>query len=174
MHWKIFFTYLFIGVIVFSFVYIMIKNILRKIRKRRRGPRATSSRVWRETYSQNLRRLLVKPSLEKEEIAEIYSLTFTEATEENFQDIINYINNRNFFKLNSIMNRLPMYQDELGETIGTDTYDILAIIDKEDNYYMAIIYHKYIGEYKAELKYIIKLMPFDINDFKTRRLVYPV
>lgn len=150
----------------------MIKNILRSINKRKRGPRATSSRIWRETYSQNLARVLINPSLEK--IKEIYSLTFTEATEENFLDIVDYITNRNFFKLKSIMNRLTMFQNELGETIGTDTYDILAIIDKENNYYMAIIYHKYIGEYKIELKFITKIMPLEVDDFKTRRLVYPV
>lgn len=153
-------------------------NLLRKIKRKikrvfvGRSDRNTSSRVWREMYSKHLAEMIKEPDFNK--IQKIYLLTSTEANDKNYQDIMRYINRRNFFCMTFLRCRMEDYEDELGETIGTNLFNILLLIDSDNQYYIAVVYVQFIGEYKMQLRSVTKVKPFFYRMFEGRSLIYPV
>ena len=147
---------------------------MRKIKRRFLGRtgKETSSRKWREVYTNRLTDILVEPHFSS--IEKAYSLTFTEANEQNYQDILRYIEKKSFFKMTFLKSRLPEYQDELGEYMGTNIFDIVLLIDKDGGYHLAIIYVQYVGDYKLSLKSVHKVPSFFYQMFEGRRLIFPV
>jgi len=101
-------------------------------------------------------------------------LTYTEATDTNLADIIHLIEHGNYLKLSFIKNRLPYFEDEFGETIGTSLYEIYLLIDKQQQFNLAIVYVQLKGEYKEELKFIKQVNHFWYQLFFHSRLVYPI
>jgi hypothetical protein len=137
---------------------------------------AMTTRFDRRFYTEQLSKVLLNPSMS--EISRAYYLTFTEATEENLNHILKYINNGSYFsywKLSGILKRLTRYEDEFGETIGVNIYQIYLLIDNKGQFYFAVIYMQFIGDYKTELTAIKKVAPFLYQIiFRNRRLVYPI
>lgn len=147
---------------------------MRKIKRRFLGRtgKETSSRKWREVYTNRLADILVEPNFSS--IEKAYSLTFTEANEQNYKDILLYIEKKSFLKMTFLKSRLPEYQDELGEYMGTNIFDIVLLIDKNKGYHLAIIYVQYVGDYKLSLKSVHKVPSFFYQMFEGRRLIFPV
>lgn len=166
-----------IYLVLFCCIILFMLNRIIKWYKRRkkvaqRGPKATSSRAWRETYMERLPALLGDPL--KDNLKEIYSLTFGPADENTYTEIVKCIETQSYNRLAEIMAKVPMYVDDFGENIQGNIYDVLGIIDRQDNYYIAIIHVEYINKYDLKLKSIIKVNSFNLNIFKSKRLVYPV
>lgn len=134
--------------------------------------RKNTSLIDRRFYSERLGKLLVNPSLKDIETA--YQLTYTEATDKNLEDVLKYIDEGNYFKLSGIKNRVHYVEDEFGETIDTNLYEIYLLIDKEQQYYLAVIYVQLINEYVEKLIAIEKANHFLHQIFCNKRLVYPI
>lgn len=172
MNFKILFYLITFFCISLFMLYRIFKWYKRKVRLAKRGPRSTSSRIWRETYMEKLSNMLDK-SL-KNNLKEIYSITFGSAEEDTYKKIIKYIDSKSYRKLTSIMNTVPTSIDDFGESIQGSIYDVLAIIDKQNNYYIGIIHKEYVEKYDLKLEFITKVDPFDLETFKLKRLVYPI
>ena len=128
--------------------------------------------LWKESYSSDLFEIISHPK--KENIKEIYSLIFTEASNKNYDLILRLINKIRFIFMTFLKYRMTTYMDDFGLTIGTNIYDIILIIDFKGDYYLAVVFNKYIGEFDTELKYIKRVNPFYYKLFRGRRLVYSV
>lgn len=134
--------------------------------------RKNTSLNYRKFYSERLGKLLKNPSIEDIETA--YQLTYTEATEKNLLDILNYIDKGCYMNLLRLKNRVPYVEDSLGETIETNLYEIYLLIDKQQQHYLAIIYVQLAGEYIEKLITIKKVNQFLHYFFFNKRLVYPI
>lgn len=134
--------------------------------------RKNTSLTDRKFYSERLGKLLTNPSLQNIEAA--YQLTYTEATDKNLEDVLKYIDEGNYFKLSGIKNRLPYVEDEFGETIETNLYEIYLLIDKQQQYYLAVIYVQLVNEYIEKLITVKKVNRFLHQNFVNKRLVYPI
>lgn len=134
--------------------------------------RKNTSLTDRKFYSERLGKLLTNPSLQNIEAA--YQLTYTEATDKNLEDVLKYIDEGNYFKLSGIKNRLFYVEDEFGETIETNLYEIYLLIDKQQQYYLAVIYVQLVNEYIEKLITVKKVNRFLHQFFVNKRLVYPI
>jgi len=135
--------------------------------------RKNTSLFDRKFYSESLGKLLTNPSLRDIETA--YQLTYTEATDKNLEDILRYIDNGNYFKLSGIKGRVPYVEDAFGKTINTNLYEIYLLIDKQQQYYLAVIYVQLVNEYIEKLITVKKVNHFLHQFFFTnKRLVYPI
>ena len=134
--------------------------------------RKNTSLTDRKFYSERLGKLLTNPSLQNIETA--YQLTYTEATDKNLEDVLKYIDEGNYLKLSGVKNRLPYVEDAFGETIDTNLYEIYLLIDKQQQYYLAVIYVQLVNEYVEKLITIKKVNHFLHQIFGNKRLVYPI
>lgn len=134
--------------------------------------RKNTSLTDRKFYSERLGKLLTNPSLEDIETA--YQLTYTEATDKNLEDILQYINEGSYLKLSGIKNRLPYVEDEFGETIDKNLYEIYLLIDNQQQFYIAVVYVQLVNKYLEKLISIKKVNHFLHQIFSNKRLVYPI
>lgn len=134
--------------------------------------RKNTSLTDRKFYSERLGKILINPSLQNIETA--YQLTYTEATHKNLEDILKYIDELNYFKLSGIKERVPYVEDAFGETTDTNLYEIYLLIDKQQQYYLAVIYVQLVNEYIEKLITVKKVNHFLHQIFVNKRLVYPI
>lgn len=134
--------------------------------------RKNTSLTDRKFYSERLDKLLTNPPLKDIETA--YQLTYTEATDKNLEDILKYIDEENYLMLSGMKSRVPYVEDDFGETINTNLYEIYLLIDKQQRYYLAVIYVQLVNEYMEKIIYFKRVNNFLHQIFWNKRLVYPI
>ena len=163
--------HLFYWTLHFGMIYIFIKYANIWSKKRAKGAKTPLS--TREYHSKRLSRLLTTPSLE--DIQKAYYLTYTEATKKNLEDVLRYIDNRNYYKLSRIGDRVPYVEDELGIMPATiNRYEVYLLVDKQRQNYVAVIYDQVVDGKNEELITIRKTNQFWRLFFCHKRLIYPV
>lgn len=164
-------SWLIISISLLVLLYVFVNDYRRRIKKRNRGPKATSSKIWREMYSKMLFSVL---PISPEEISEMYLVTFTDASLNHKKQIESYISSMNYNGLTNLMDEIPTYVGDFGEDYNCDLYDIIAIQKKTNLFYLAVVYRESKKNGGIKFESIKETLPIQLEKFNRRRLIYPI
>lgn len=118
--------------------------------------------------------VLKNPSLE--ELDSAYLVTSLEASEINLNKCIGYIQAGEYEEFFKLHDQLPYIQDEMGEILNCNLFEIYILKNKVGKLYVAIIFTELINTFKVELKHIAQIKSTVSLKYYLRKaeLIYPI